>query len=65
MSRLNRLVEQREAVNARIKQEQNKLRAAERETIPGARCLPVRRCWNGRNMTTVFGSRPHGELKAS
>ena len=32
MSKLNRLIEQRDAVNARIKQEQNKLRAGERKS---------------------------------
>ncbi len=32
MSKLNRLIEKREAVNARIRQEQNKLRASERKS---------------------------------
>jgi hypothetical protein len=37
MSKLKRLIEQREAVNARIRQEQNKLKATERRSRLGRR----------------------------
>jgi len=60
MSKLKRLIEQRETVNARIKQEQNKLRADERRSDTRRRPLVIPRfrspvVW--RLISSIFGVR--------
>jgi hypothetical protein len=53
-AKLKLLKEKHAALIARIKQEENKVRAKERKSDTRARCLPVLRCWNGRQGTMTF-----------
>ena len=64
MSKLKRLVEQREAVNARIKQEQNKLRAGERKSDTRRKVLAGATVLEWAKRDSAFGSALMGELKA-
>src|SRR5580658_679092 len=63
MSKLKRLVEQREAVNARIKQEQNKLRASERRSDTRRKVLAGAAVLEWANRDNEFSSRLMAELK--
>jgi len=64
MSKLKRLVEQREAVNARIKQEQNKLRATERRSDTRRKVLAGAAVLEWAKRDNEFSSRLLAELKA-
>ena len=63
MSKLNRLVEQREAVNARIRQEQNKQRASERKSDTRRKVLAGATVLEWAKRDNEFSSRLMAELK--
>ena len=63
MSKLNRLMEQRNAVNARIKQEQNKLRAGERKADTRRKVLAGATVLEWAKRDNEFSSRLMAELK--
>ena len=62
-SKLNRLIEKREAVNARIKLEQNKLRADERRRDTRRKVLAGATVLEWAKKDTEFSSRFMAELK--
>ena len=64
MSKLNRLIEQRNAVNARIQQEQNKLRAGERKSDTRRKVLAGATVLEWAKRDNEFSSRLMAELKA-
>jgi hypothetical protein len=64
MSKLNRLIEQRNAVNARIKQEQNKQRASERKSDTRRKVLAGATVLEWAKKDSEFSSRLMAELKA-
>lgn len=63
-SRLNRLIEKREAVNARIKQEQNKLRAGERRSDTRRKVLAGATVLEWAKKDSEFSARLMAELKS-
>jgi hypothetical protein len=63
MSKLNRLIEQRNAVNARIKQEQNKQRAGERKSDTRRKVLAGATVLEWAKRDSEFSSRLMSELK--
>jgi hypothetical protein len=63
MSKLNRLIEQRNAVNARIKQEQNKQRAGERKSDTRRKVLAGATVLEWAKRDNEFSSRLMAELK--
>ncbi len=63
MSKLKRLIDQREAVNARIKQEQNKLRAGERRDDTRRKVLAGAAVLEWAKRDNEFSSRLMAELK--
>jgi hypothetical protein len=64
MSKLKRLIDQREAVNARIKQEQNKLRASERRTDTRRKVLAGAAVLEWAKRDNEFSAKLMAELKA-
>ena len=63
MSKLNRLIEQRNAVTARIKQEQNKQRAGERKSDTRRKVLAGATVLEWAKRDNEFSSRLMAELK--
>ena len=63
MSKLKKLIEQREAVNARIRQEQNKQRAGERKSDTRRKVLAGATVLEWAKRDTEFSSRLMAELK--
>ena len=63
MSKLNRLIEQRDAVNARIRQEQNKQRAGERKSDTRRKVLAGATVLEWAKRDSEFSSRMMAELK--
>ena len=64
MSKLNRLVEQRKAIAARIRQEENKLRAGERKSDTRRKVLAGAAVLEWAKRDNEFSSRLMAELKA-
>ncbi len=64
MSKLNRLIEQREAVNARIKQEQNKLNASKRREDTRRKVLAGAAVLEWAKRDSEFSGKLMQELKA-
>jgi hypothetical protein len=64
MIKLNRLVEQRNAINERIRQEENKLRASERKSDTRRKVLAGATVLEWAKRDSAFGSALIGELKA-
>ena len=62
-TRLKRLVEKRDAVNARIKQEQNKLKAGERKSDTRRKVLAGATVLEWAKRDSEFSSRLMAELK--
>jgi hypothetical protein len=62
-SKLQRLIEKRDAVNARIKQQQNKLRADERRTDTRRKVLAGATVLEWAKRDSEFSSRLMAELK--
>jgi hypothetical protein len=62
-SKLQRLIEKRDAVNARIKQQQNKLRADERRTDTGRKVLASATVLEWAKRDSEFSPRLMAELK--
>lgn len=63
MSKLNRLIEQRDAVSARIRQEQNKQRAGERKSDTRRKVLAGATVLEWAKRDSEFSSRMMAELK--
>jgi hypothetical protein len=63
MSKLTRLMDQREAVNARIKQEQNKVRAGERKSETRRKVLAGATVLEWAKRDNEFSKRLMSELK--
>jgi hypothetical protein len=63
MSKLNRLIEQREAVNARIRQEQNRQRAGDRRADTRRKVLAGAAVLEWAKRDNEFSSRLMTELK--
>ena len=63
MSKLNRLIEQRNAVNTRIRQEENKLRAGERKSDTRRKVLAGATVLEWAKLDSEFSSRLMAELK--
>lgn len=63
-SKLKRLIEKRDAVNARIKQEQNKLRSDERRSDTRRKVLAGAMVLEWAKKDTEFSSRLMAELKS-
>jgi len=63
MSKLNRLIEQRNAVSARIRQEQNKQRAGERKSDTRRKVLAGATVLEWAKRDSEFSSRLVAELK--
>jgi hypothetical protein len=64
MSKLNRLIEQREVIKARIRQEENKLRAGERKSDTRRKVLAGATVLEWAKRDSEFSSRLMSELKA-
>jgi hypothetical protein len=63
MSKLNRLIERRNAVNARIRQEENKLRASERKSDTRRKVLAGATVLEWAKRDSEFSSRLMAELR--
>ena len=63
-SKLHRLIEKREAVTARIKQEQNKMRATERRSDTRRKVLAGAAVLEWAKRDSEFAARLNSELKA-
>jgi hypothetical protein len=64
MNKLKRLVEQRNALNARIRQEENKLRAGERKTDTRRKILAGATVLEWAKRDSDFATKLNAEMKA-